>query len=283
MTNSLFKDRFISVNGLKVRYWDEGEGPQTILCIHGVGASVDHWSIIIPSLAQKARVIAVDLVGFGLTDKPKARYTHAYFQAFLENFVSALHLKSIILVGHSMGGGVVIEFAANHPELVTQLVLVSSAGFSFQIPFSYKVVSLPWFARIFLHTRSKRMFGLIMKRFLYKKEAMTDQLIIAAQRCFQAKGAKRALYSTFKEHVNLRGIKRSILHLIKDKVAELKMPVTIIWGAQDRLLNIASAYRAKELIPHAKLHIFSDCGHVPQLEQPEQFIQVFDKLLKEGQ
>lgn len=271
------EDKYITVKGIKTRYWDEGSGQHTFVLIHGVGASVDHWEKTVPVLQKYARVIAVDLVGFGATEKPEICYSHKMFQQFLYDFLKKLKINRCILVGHSMGGGIALEFAASYPETVEKLVLVSSAGFDRKIPFSYILVSVPLMGKLLLQSKSKAMMAAVMRRFAYQKAGISDNLVKHAHSHFNSPGAKGALISAFRQHVGIQGIKKSILEMVKKKTKMIDMPVMIIWGKKDKLLSPQGALNAKKLIPQAELYFIEDCGHMPQLEQPEIFNQLLRK------
>jgi 4,5:9,10-diseco-3-hydroxy-5,9,17-trioxoandrosta-1(10),2-diene-4-oate hydrolase len=122
------ESRFIKLRELNTHYLVGGKGPSLIL-IHGVSTTAEEaWADNLQPLTQHYRVYAPDLIGYGRSDKPKADYTLPFFTAFLEDFVEALGLEKLSLIGHSAGGGIAIAFALNHPDKVQKLVLIDSSG-----------------------------------------------------------------------------------------------------------------------------------------------------------
>ena len=122
------ESKFIKVRGLNTHYLVGGEGPPLIL-IHGVATTAEEaWAYNLQPLTQHYHVYAPDLVGHGQSDKPKVDYTQSFFATFFEDFVRALGLKRVSLIGHSLGGEIAIAFTLNHPDKVQKLVLIDSAG-----------------------------------------------------------------------------------------------------------------------------------------------------------
>ena len=114
-TTRIPADEYVTVGQIKTRFWLQGEG-STVILIHGFAGSVEHWSPAIPRLAEHRRVFAVDLVGAGRTDKPPVPLSFSHLARFVRDFMDAQGIESASLVGHSMGGGVALEFAIHWPE-----------------------------------------------------------------------------------------------------------------------------------------------------------------------
>ncbi len=272
------KSHYISVNGIKARYIDEGEGDQTLVFVHGLAGSVDYWEKNIPYFSKKVRVIALDLVGCGKTDKPKLKYKNEMFINFLKNFLDLLNIKKCILVGHSMGGGICLQIAVDFPGYVEQLILVSSAGFYKKLPLPYRLASLPFLSKFLLKARSPDIMAAMIRYFAYEKNAISDDFVDRASDYWHSDGAINAMRGTVSQNVNFRGIKKSLIKKIKQKALQLKVPVTVIWGKDDNLLSLKGAEMAKQLMPHAKVYLLDHCGHMPQLEHPEEFNRIVDEL-----
>ncbi len=119
--------KWVGVGSVRVRYYDEGQG-ETVLLLHGLGGFAEHWWKNIDPLSRRFRVIAPDIVGFGLTDKPEADYTLGYFVEFVSAFVNALGIARTAIIGTSLGGAVAMQRALSDPGSVGKLVLVASVG-----------------------------------------------------------------------------------------------------------------------------------------------------------
>ena len=142
------QDRYIDVNGIRTRYWDVGEGPPVVL-VHGIGASVETWTGTLPALAPDHRVVALDVVGYGYTDKPRdAPYTFPYFADFVRRSMDALEIPEAAVVGHSLGGGIVLKLVERVPSRVTRLVVVDAAGLGTQgLSIVYPLMAIPGLGR----------------------------------------------------------------------------------------------------------------------------------------
>lgn len=267
-------DRYLYMRNHRVRYWDEGSGSRTVLFVHGLASNVHYWYKTIPVLREHYRVLAFDLLGFGASSKPKVRYDHHFLIQCVKDFLEIMQINSCVLVGHSMGGGICSEFAVTYPNLVEKLVLVSSVGFCRYLPLAYCLVTLPILGELLARPYSLKTAGKFLRNFVYEKRQITDEFVYEIHRHHQSPDFFRTFLSVIRNHVNLFGIKNFVLELAVAHSIFLKAPTLIVWGEEDRLLPLKNAYRAKELIPHAELHIFKQCGHIPQLEHPEQFNRI---------
>ena len=149
-------NKYTTVNGIKTRYCACGEQGPVILLIHGFVGSIEHWTTNIEALAKNHRVYALDMIGFGYTDKPQnLEYNDELFVQFIKNFIDTLGLKKINLIGHSLGGAVCLGFAIKYPVLLSKLVLVSSAGFGKDLPLGFRLLTLPLIGELIMHFDSR--------------------------------------------------------------------------------------------------------------------------------
>ena len=116
------------IDNNKIRYLEEGSSENTLLLLHGLGASAERWEHVIPLFAKEYRVIVPDLVGFGHSDKPMVDYTMEYFSEFTSKFVESIGIKKLNIIGSSLGGQIAAEYAVNHNDKIRKLVLVSPSG-----------------------------------------------------------------------------------------------------------------------------------------------------------
>lgn len=250
----------LSTQDIVTTFVHQGEGGTPILLLHGFDSSILEFRRLLPLLAVENESWAVDLLGFGFTDRvagipfsPSAIKTHLYY------FWKTLIQKPVILVGASMGGAAAIDFTLSYPEAVEKLVLIDSAGLAAgSVMSKYMFSPLDRLASEFLrHPRIRNSIS----RAAYKDRSLAS---IDAQLCaalhLEMSGWDRALiaftksggYSSFKK-----------------KLDQIKQSTLILWGKNDRILAIGDAYKFKDAIAHSQLIWIQDCGHVPHLEQPE--------------
>ena len=125
-----FSLRRISVDGVEIAYVDEGPAQSThtpVVLVHGIGATLDHWALVIPRIAETRRVVALDLPGFGMSAKPDRRYDPETFAGTIARFLSLLGVERCVLAGHSMGGAITAELTLSDPSRIERLVLVDAA------------------------------------------------------------------------------------------------------------------------------------------------------------
>lgn len=243
------------VYGQNIRYFEAGQGPAVIL-LHGLGAVKEVWLGNFDALAAKYHVYAIDQIGFGRSDKPLLEYRIATWVDFLEAFMQSQNIAKATLVGNSLGGWIALDFTVHHPEMVDKLVLVDAAGLTWGQPGGPVVELNPASVG---ETRS------LLEGIFYDKKMVTDQFVV----------------QVFTNHMrNNDGytIQRTLAGFAQpqfedDKLKSIHAPTLVVWGREDKLIPVARAERFRDGIPGAKLVVFEQCGHVPQLEKPAEFNQ----------
>jgi pimeloyl-ACP methyl ester carboxylesterase len=256
--------QFIDVGGARAHVRDEGNpyGVPVVL-IHGSMGSVHIWEGWVRELSGKARLISVDLPGHGLTGSwPRDEYTVDAYADFIELLVDTLNLDRFVLVGHSLGGAVAWTFAATRPERVSQLVLVDSAGYpreSGDVPLSTRLARLPVVGDISIYFKPERL----ARRSL--AEVYGDPAMVTAER------VKR-----YTELQRFPGNREATLQRVRTQdpidpapLKRLDVPTLILWGAADRWVPVADAFRFQNDIKGAQLEIFEKLGHNPMEENPQ--------------
>jgi len=241
-------------------YVHQGSGNTPILLIHGFDSSVFEYRRLLPLLAEKNETWAIDLLGFGFTERvaglpfsQKAIGSHLYY------FWKTLISQPVILVGASMGGAAAIDFTLNHPEAVKQLVLIDSAGFAITSnKGKFLIPPLGTLATSFLRNPKIRQ-KISVNAYFDETLASVD-----AQTC-------AAL------HLEMPNWNQALIAFTKSggyggfggKLSQIKQQTLILWGKQDRILGIADAEKFKSAIANSQLIWIPDCGHVPHLEKPQ--------------
>jgi 2-hydroxy-6-oxonona-2,4-dienedioate hydrolase len=246
-----------TVFGQKIRYVEAGSGPVVVL-LHGLGGNATNWAFNIPALAQKYRVVVPDQIGFGRSDKPLVNYRVGTYTDFLDKFLDELKIEKASLVGNSMGGWIAALYTLQHPSRVERLVLVDSAGF--RPPKEFDLATL---SGLNPSTREgmKRLAGMVFFNPLLKTDAAVDLML--AQRLSAGDG------------YTIQSLVESIYRgedMLDGRLSAIKQPTLLIWGREDGLTPLAreGAQFQKELTG-ARLVVFDNCGHVPQVEKAAEF------------
>jgi pimeloyl-ACP methyl ester carboxylesterase len=270
--------QYTKVGQINTRFWALGDEGSTVLLIHGIGGSLEDWMLNANALARHNRVFAVDLVGSGHSDKPSVSYTFSYLAQFVNDFMEAENIDRACLIGHSLGGGVSLQFTIQFPDKVDKLVLVNSAGLGKEGSILFRLPALPILGEL-LTRPSRKGTANLLKACVHDPAVVTDELIELAYSLAVLPGAQNAFLSTVRSLGNFRGIRKDVLRSIADNLSTITVPTLIFWGQQDRILPVAHAHVAENKIPDTQLHIFDPCGHCPQLERPEEFNSIVLKFL----
>ena len=267
------QDRTMDVNGIRTRYWDLGEeGAPPVVLIHGIGASVEFWIPTLPALVPNHRVVALDLVGYGHTDKPRdAPYTFPYFADFVRQAMDALEIPEAAVVGHSLGGGVTLKLAEQVPARVTRLVVVDAAGLGTQgLSIAYQLMVIPglgrWLTRPDPQWTRKFLEGLVHDPDHVREEMVEQSVAMMSQ-----PGAQAAYLATIRSLATVFGPRKDVVADIVDNLDAITARTLVIWGQQDEAIPVSHAETAVAGIPDAELVIIEACGHMPMVEHPDVF------------
>jgi pimeloyl-ACP methyl ester carboxylesterase len=260
---SLPPQQTVLVHGRKIAYYEAGKGSVVIL-IHGLGADSRHWAANIDALSRNFRVIALDQIGYGKSDKPVMRYTVANFADYLHGFMEAAKIPQASLVGNSLGGWVALDFAIRHPEMVEKLVLVDAAGLHPAVPL--KLPKGGWKSLSPLNTHW--FFDLMAAN---KEWATTDLGPNSFERHVK-NGDSYTVASSVAEMATGREFEDKKLEMVK-------VPTLIIWGRNDMLIPLAMGENFNKGIKGSQLMVIDGTGHIPMLAKPAEFNQAVLKFL----
>jgi pimeloyl-ACP methyl ester carboxylesterase len=275
------KDQYIEVGNIRTRYWSLGDGTSSAILVHGLGGYIENWEDNVAALAQGRRVYALDLVGFGRSDKPQVRYSIPYLTEFVQEFMIVQDVDRAALIGQSMGGAIALQFALRYPHQVEKLVLVDSAGLGKEISIYSRMMSLPILGELSARPSRKRTAQLL--RLLFQdKDLITDQLIEEVFQMSSLPGAQRCLLSALRAMCNIWGVRSGAYRPLLDRLKEIEVPTLVIWGAQDRVHPATHAHQTVKRLPHARVHIFDPCGHMPHIECTEEFNTLVTDFLSNG-
>jgi 2-hydroxy-6-oxonona-2,4-dienedioate hydrolase len=255
--------KFVTVFGAKIHYVDVGSGPSVIL-LHGLADDIGVWASVIRALAAKLRVIALDQLGFGDSDKPLLNYRVSTFVDFLHGFLNELKLERASLVGNSLGGWVAADFALKYPDRVERLVLSDAAGYA-ALPKSMNPRAL---SALRLASREDiRYLGPLT----FHDERFYEDVDLA----FKQRVAAGDSY-TVGQVVDsmIRGE-----DVLDGRLGAIKQPTLIVWGREDKPIPLSFGERFHQEINASRLHVIDNCGHMPHVECPEKLNAVLLQFL----
>ncbi len=256
------------VDSRTLAYLDEGQGPPVIL-IHGFGGSMWQWEHQQEALARRYRVITIDMLGSGLSDKPEIDYSPAFLLNSFTEFMDSLGIQQATLIGNSMGAGVAMGMALTHPDRVAKLVLVS--GFPAKVRESiaspsYKgFVNTPppiWLARLGMWVAGRWTTKRILTEIIHDPQQITPLII---ERSYQNRQDPRFLHPLYSQINHLQEWEEHFA----PRLEEITHPTLIIWGEKDGVFPPTVGRDIHRIIPHSAFLEVPDSGHIPQWENPQ--------------
>jgi pimeloyl-ACP methyl ester carboxylesterase len=263
-------DQYMKVGQVSTRFWSMGDEGSTVVLVHGIAGSVENWALNIGDLSRSHRVFALDLMGAGHTDKPSVSYSAANLARFLNDFMTAQGIKRASVIGHSLGGGVSLQFAIQHPEKLEKLVLMASAGLGRKVAPALRLCTLPLAGEI-LSRPTRKGTAQFFESCVHDPSIITDEMVDGAWQLSALPGAQNAFLSMLRDNADLRGVKAETVRAIGEKLGTITAPTLIIWGREDQIVPVAHAFVAERGIPNCSLTIFEACGHLPQFERAAEF------------
>lgn len=261
----------MTLHGDRIAYRDEGSG-EVLLLVHGMGGSSDSWSGVIPLLARKYRVIAPDLLGHGESDKPRGDYSVGAFAVLLRDLLDALDVSRVTVIGHSLGGGIAMQFAHQHRQYCKRIVLISSGGFGCDVGRVLRLLSLPG-SELVLPVIASRP-AIVAGNTLRALMGSSDRF--KARPSMSNRDNRRAFLRTLRSVVDFRGQAVSALDRLRFHGV---LPALIISGDEDRVIPVEHAREAHRILPNSRLHIMSGVHHHPPTERPEVVAHLIDDFV----
>jgi pimeloyl-ACP methyl ester carboxylesterase len=257
---------------------EKGEG-SPLLLIHGFGASTFTWREIAPPLARQHRVIAVDLKGFGQSDKPFDERYSVFDQAeLLKQLIIDKDLRDLTLIGHSFGGGVALVLALDEdPQLkgrIKKLVLLDTIAYPQDIPVAFKMLDMPVVSHVGVRMLPPAVQARLALRIAYLDNSKIDddEVEMYAAPLRTAAGKHAIIHSA-------RQIMPEDLEEISKRYASIELPTLIAWCDYDRVVPLDVGLKLRRTLPNATLEIIDSCGHMPHEEQPEATLELIEDFL----
>jgi pimeloyl-ACP methyl ester carboxylesterase len=247
------QDKTIKVNGRDVHYYTAGQG-EPLVVIHGGGGDARTWRNNIVELSEKYTVYAPDLPGYGGSQPLDGKYYIPELSAFLGSFASNLGLERFYLMGHSMGGGIALDYALKSPQKIKKLVLVSSLCLGREIAFWVRLFSIPAFLR---------SMGLLTISILKGIKWMAERLN-PAEFIMPLSPASVTIGG------NITTLRQQSV-VLENRLAEIAVPTLLVWGSRDPIVPVKHAYQAAKVIPDCHIKVFEKHGHNVHRDALEEF------------
>jgi pimeloyl-ACP methyl ester carboxylesterase len=277
---------FRTIHGYRCAFRIAGSGPAIVL-IHGLGGNSSTWNTVQARLAHRFTVIAPDLLGHGKSDKPRTDSSAAAYANGLRDLLTVLGIDRVSVVGHSLGGGVAMQFAYQFPQLVQRLVLVATGGVTRDVNIALRCASLPMVGQALAVLRlpgalaALRLAGQALRLATGSTGFGRDlPHVLGALRELREPTAAAAFSRTLRTVVDWRGQMTTML----DRCYVVgHIPVQLIWGERDAVIPVRHGRLAYAAIPDSRLSIFDRCGHFPFHDDPDRFIEVVERFIDSTQ
>jgi len=264
-----FEEWQIELHGRRVIYRVAGSGPPVVL-IHGMLNASSHWHAVARSLADRYTVVAPDLIGHGDSAAPRGDYSLGAHAASIRDLLAAIGIDRATIVGHSLGGGVAMQFFYQFPQRVERLVLISSGGLGHEVSPMLRSAALPGVSRMLSLIRP-RLLGAVWDggRRLREQGVSSGvylQALARALRPLENGDARGAFLHTLRSVIDVHGQRVSAT----DRLYLLEaIPTLIVWGERDNTIPIDHGHRAQLAIPGSSFRSLARAAHFPHLEDPD--------------
>ncbi|WP_109551268.1 alpha/beta fold hydrolase [Mycobacteroides franklinii] len=273
---------FRTIHGYRRAFRIAGSGP-VLLLIHGIGDNSATWDSVHAKLAEHFTVIAPDLLGHGQSDKPRADYSVAAYANGMRDLLAVLDVDRVTVVGHSLGGGVAMQFTYQFPHLVERLILVAPGGVTKDVNIVLRCASLPFIGdalgllRLPLAMPMVRLSGAVA-RATFGRAGMARDIpdVLRVLADLPEPRASAAFTRTLRAVVDWRG---QVVTMLDRCYLTESVPVQLIWGSDDLVIPVSHGHLAHAAMPGSTLEIFDKSGHFPFHDDPERFIDIVRQFI----
>jgi pimeloyl-ACP methyl ester carboxylesterase len=271
--------KFLELHGDRLAYRDAGDG-EVLLLIHGMARSSETWRSVLPPLSKKFRVIAPDLLGHGESAKPRSDYSLGAFAVLLRDFLDELGVSQATVVGHSLGGGVAMQFVYQHPDYAKGLVLIGSGGLGPDVGWILRLLSAPGAELVLPIIAPKPVLTVGNKLRSWFRGAGIHSPRGAetwgAYSSLADRQARESFLKTLRSVVDYRGQAVSALNRLH---ARADLPVMAIWGDRDNIIPVEHAYAIHNTRTDTRLEVLPGVGHYPQVEAPNEVVELIEDFI----
>ena len=276
-----FDEWEIELHGRRVVYRVAGSGPPVVL-IHGMLNSSNHWRSVALNLASDYTVIAPDLIGHGDSAAPRGDYSLGAHAASIRDLLAAEGIDRASIVGHSLGGGVAMQFFYQFPQRTERLVLISSGGLGHEVSPVLRTAALPGVSALLSLTIHRHLLGAlaVTGRRLRERDVRLGvhlQALARALRPLESAEARQAFLQTLRAVIDVHGQRVSAtdrLYLLES------MPTLVVWGERDNTIPLLHGRRAHDAIPNSHFQTLPGAAHFPHLEDPDGLSEVLREFIR---
>src|SRR3954463_622604 len=276
-----FDEWQIELHGHRVIYRIAGSGPPVVL-IHGMINSSRHWEQVALRLAEHHTVIAPDLIGHGDSATPRGDYSLGAHAASIRDLLAAIGVERASIVGHSLGGGVAMQYFWQFPSRVERLALVSSGGLGHEVSPLLRTVALPGAPALMALAAHPRVLDALEQtgerlKARGRGKGVYLQAVARALRPLQQPGAREAFVHTLRSVIDIHGQRvsaRDRLYLLE------RFPTLVVWGERDRTIPLEHGRATAHAVPHARFETLPKAAHFPHLEDPDGLARVLRDWLE---
>ena len=277
--------QYVTIHGHRRAYVQAGPevgSAPVLLLLHGLACDHTTWAPVIEKLARDYTVIAPDLLGHGLSDKPRGDYSVGGYANGMRDLLTVLGIDKVTVAGHSLGGGIAMQFAYQFPERTERMILVAPGGLGPEVTPIIRAVTLPGYhqAMSALTLPGVRHVGMAGLRALHKVDhAATRDLAEIADiyDSFRDPRTRSAIRQVVRAVVDLRG---QMVTMTDRAYLTQAMPIMVVWGTEDKVIPSAHAENVAAIAPGAVVEIFGDSGHFPHKDHPERFVKVVREFVR---
>ena len=284
MAESQHEVQYLTIHGHRRAFVKVGQGP-AVLLLHGLGCDHTTWEPVIDTLAKRYTVIAPDLLGHGLSDKPRADYSVGGYANGMRDLLTVLGIDKVTVVGHSFGGGVAMQFAYQFPERTERMMLVGSGGLGPEVSRFIRAITTPGYHQLMgvLTLPGVRHVGLMGMRALAGTgwKATRDLIEVAEiYDSFKDPRARAAIRHVVSAVVDWKG---QIVTMADRAYLTDEMPMAVVWGRDDRVIPVRHASNAAALAPKARIEVIPNAGHFPHRDHPQRFAKILHEFIRTTQ
>jgi pimeloyl-ACP methyl ester carboxylesterase len=262
-----------------VSYRTAGRGP-VLLLMHGITDSSATWAPVTPSLQERFTLVAPDLLGHGDSATPRGDYSLGAHASGVRDLLSALGHSRVTVVGHSLGGGIAMQFAYQFPERCERLVLVSSGGLGREVHLLLRAAALPGADYVLPFLASRHLVGVgrgigsLLGRVRLRPGGDLDALARGFASLDNA-GSRQAFLHTLRSVIEPTGQR---VHAGERLALVAALPTLVVWGERDSIIPLRHGREAHAAMPGSRFVVFPGAGHMPHVDDPERFAEVIGEF-----
>ena len=267
--------RRLVIHGHERAYVKVGSGP-VLLLLHGLGCDHTTWDPVIDRLAEEFTVIAPDLLGHGQSAKPRADYSIGGYANAMRDLLTVLDIETVTVVGHSLGGGVAMQFAYQFPERTERMLLIAPGGIGPEVTPAIRAVTLPFFRQWMgmltlpgLRHVNGGLLRLLSRSGLKRTHDLAE--VAAIYDSFRDPAARAAIVHVVRAVIDWRG---QIVTMADRAYLTAAMPMGVIWGTEDHVIPASHADIARQIAPAAEVELVEGAGHFPHRDHPEEVVRL---------